>query len=147
VNGQPTVELFAMAEDEFFIKTVEAKVKFIKDEKGAVNQLIVTQNGQEIKGKKLPEETIIQLKPEILDQYVGKYKLHENIIVNVTRENNKLFAEPTGQPKVEMLPVSETDFVVKEINAKVSFVKDEKGKVTKIKLNMDGRDAELPRLE
>jgi len=46
-----------------------------------------------------------------------------------------------------MLPVSETDFVIKEINAKLSFVKDENGKVKKIKLNMNGIDSELPRVE
>jgi len=147
VGGQPKVEIFAMAEDEFFLKVVDARVKFIKDEKGEINQLIVFQNGQELKGKKLKEEVIIEIKPEILDNYTGKYKLNDNIIVVVTRENNKLFAEPTGQPKVEMLPVSETDFVIKEINAKVSFVKDGGGKVKKMKLNMNGTDSELPKLE
>jgi CubicO group peptidase (beta-lactamase class C family) len=147
LSGQPKFEIFAMAEDEFFLKAVEARVKFIKDEKGEINQLIVIQNRQEIKGKKLKEEVVIQLKPEILDNYTGKYKLNENVIVTVTRENNRLFAEPTGQPKVEMLAVSETDFVIKEINAKLSFVKDENGKVKKIKLNMNGIDSELPRVE
>jgi uncharacterized protein DUF3471 len=136
-----------MAEDDFFFKVVDARIKFIKDEKGEINQLIVFQNGQEIKAKKLKEEATIELKPEVLDRYTGRYKLRDNVIVVVTRENNKLFAEPTGQPKVEMLPVSETDFVIKEINAKVSFVKDEMGKVTKIKLNMNGTNTELPRLE
>ena len=48
---------------------------------------------------------------------------------------------------MEMLPVSETDFVIKELNARLSFVKDEKGKVKKIKLKMNGTDSELPRLE
>jgi hypothetical protein len=46
-----------------------------------------------------------------------------------------------------MLPLSETDFVIKEINAKIYFVKDPGGKVTKFKLNMNGRDTELPRVE
>jgi len=147
VSGQERFEIFPMAEDEFFFKVVDARIKFIKDEKGEINQLIVFQNGQEIKAKKLKEEATIELKPEVLDRYTGKYKLRDNVIVVVTRENNKLFAEPTGQPKVEMLPVSETDFVIKEINAKVSFVKDEMGKVTKIKLNMNGTNTELPRLD
>jgi hypothetical protein len=136
-----------MSEDEFFLKIVDARIKFIKDEKGEINQLVVFQNGQELKGKKLKEEVTIELKPAILDNYIGRYKLSDNIIVTVSRENNKLFAEPTGQPKVEMLAVSETDFVIKEINAKVSFVKDESGKVKKIKLNMNGMDSELPKLE
>jgi hypothetical protein len=30
-----------------------------------------------------------------------------------------------------MLPVSETDFIIKELNARLSFVKDENGKVQK----------------
>src|SRR5436190_11501636 len=92
VGGQAKVEIFAMAEDEFFLKVVDARIKFIKDEKGEINQLIVFQNGQEIKGKKLKEEMIIELKPEILDHYTGKYKLNDNTTVIVTRENNKLFA-------------------------------------------------------
>jgi CubicO group peptidase (beta-lactamase class C family) len=147
LGGQQKVEMSPIAEDEFLVKVVDARVKFEKDEKGVVNQLIVTQNGQDIKGKKLAEEVSLQIKPEILDQYVGKYKLHENTIVTITRENNKLFAEAPDHPKMEMIPVSETDFVIKEVDAKVSFVKDESGKVKKIKVNMEGRDSELPRME
>ena len=45
-----------------------------------------------------------------------------------------------------MLPLSETEFIIKEINAKLSFVK-ENGKVSKIKLNMNSMDSELPRIE
>jgi len=33
------------------------------------------------------------------------------------------------------------------MNARLSFVKDENGKVKKIKLKMNGSDSELPRLE
>jgi len=146
LGGQQKVEMSPIAEDEFLVRVADARVKFIKDEKGEFNQLTVIQNGQELKGKRLPAEVSLQLKPEILDQYVGKYKLHENMIVTVTRENNKLFAEAPEHPKMEMLPVSETDFVIKEFNAKLSFLK-ENGKVTKIKLNMDGKDSELPRVE
>ena len=85
--------------------------------------------------------------PAILDNYTGKYRLNNNIVVTITKENNKLIAEPTGQPRLEMLPISETDFVIKEINAKLSFVKGENGKVTKIMLNMNSMDTEMPRIE
>ncbi len=53
----------------------------------------------------------------------------------------------TDQPKFEMLPVSETDFVPKELNARLSFIKEENGKVNKLKLHMNGTDSELPRME
>lgn len=147
LGGQPKFEIFHMADDEFFWKVVEAKVKFVRDDKGEITHSIIFQNGMEFKGKKLKEETIIKINPAILDTYTGKYKFRENIDVIVSKENDKLFAQATGQPKLEMQPVSETDFVINEINAKISFVKEANGKANKFKLNMNGTELELPRIE
>ncbi|MGZ8558571.1 MAG: serine hydrolase, partial [Chitinophagaceae bacterium] len=147
LSGQPKFEIFPLAEDEFFWKVVDARLKFVKDEKGEITQSILFQNGQELKAKKLKEEQIAEIDPALLDNYLGKYKLNDKIIVTIFKENNKLFAHPTDQPKLEMLPVSEIDFVIKEINAKLTFIKGENGKVTRIKLNMNGMDSELPRIE
>ncbi len=146
ISGQAKYEIFPAAEDEFFWKVVEAKIKFSKGDKGDIAQATLFQNGQEFKAKKIAEETIVNVAPEILNTYLGKYKLQENVIVNVTKENNKLFAEPTNQPKVEMQPVSDSEFVIKEINARLSFIK-ENGKVTKIKLHMNNSDTDMPKIE
>ena len=129
-----------------FWKVVDARIKFIKDENGEISNAVLFQNGQELKAKKLAEEHIIEINPGILDNYTGKYKFKDDIIT-ISKANNKLYAQPTGQSKLEMLPLSETDFVIKEINAKLSFVKEENGKVNKIKLNLNGMDSELPRIE
>jgi CubicO group peptidase (beta-lactamase class C family) len=147
LSGQPKLEIFPRTENEFFWKVVDARIKFIKDDKGVMNEAILFQNGQELKAKRLPEEKIVKIDPEVLNGYIGKYRLNESIVVTVTKENNKLFAQPTNQSKVEMLPLSETDFIIMEINAKIAFIKDLSGKVTKFKLNMSGRDTELPRIE
>ena len=147
LGGQPRFEIFPLAEDEFFFKVVEARLKFQKDEHGGINSVTLFQNGQELKAKKLGEVTPVTVDPAIFDQYIGKYKLNENTIVTIMKENNKLYAWPSGESKLEMLPVSETDFIIKELNARLSFVKDENGKVKKIKLKMNGNDSELPRLE
>jgi len=147
LSGQPKFEIFPSSADEFFWKVVDARLKFVKDEKEEVSHAVLYQNGQELQAKKLKEEQIIEIDPAILDNYTGKYKLNANIVVTIAKESNKLFAQPTDQPKLEMLPISETDFVIKEINAKLSFVKGENGKVNKIKLNMNGMDTEMPRIE
>ena len=147
LSGQPKFEIFPRSENEFFWKVVDARIKFIKDEKGVINEAILFQNGQELKAKRLPEEKIVQIDPAILDSYIGKYRLNENLVVTVTKENNKLFAQPTNQNKVEMLPLSETDFIVMEINAKITFLKDQSGKVTRFRLNMNGRDTEVQKIE
>ena len=147
LSGQPRFEIFPRSENEFFWKIVDARIKFIADKNGIMSEAILFQNGQELKAKRLPEEKIIQVDPVILDKYVGKYRLNDNIVVTVTKENNKLFAQPTNQDKVEMLALSETNFIVMEINAKITFLKDQNGKVTMFKLNMNGRDAEVPKIE
>ena len=149
LSGQGKYEIFPKAgtEDEFFWKIVEARIKFFKNEKGEITHATLFQNGQEINAKKIKEETIVNIDPAKLDIYTGKYQYKPNIVLAVSKENNKLFAQPAGQSKLEMEPISETDFVIKEINAKLSFVKDESGKVSKIKLNLNGVESELPKVE
>jgi len=147
LSGQPKFEIFPSSENEFFWKVVDARLKFVRDDNGEVNKAILMQNGQQLEAKRLAEEKIVQIDPAILDNYTGKYRLNANVVVTIYKENNKLMAHPTDQPKLEMQPLSETDFVIKEINAKLSFVKGADGKATKIKLNMNGTDTEMPRIE
>ncbi len=149
LTGQAKYEIFPKAgsEDEFFFKVVDARMKFSKDDKGEVTHAILFQNGQEINAKKIKEETVINIDPAKLDIDTGKYQFKPDIVLTVSKENNKLYAQPAGQSKLELEPVSETDFVIKELNAKLSFVKDDSGKVRKIKLNLNGVESELPRLE
>jgi CubicO group peptidase (beta-lactamase class C family) len=146
LSGQQKLEIFPLAEGEFFWKVVDARIKFFKNEKGEITHSVLYQNGQELQAKKLKEEKVIEINPVLLDAYTGKYKFND-IVVTISKENNKLFAQPTNQSRLELAPVSETDFVIMEINAKLSFLKDKDGKVNKIKLNMNGIDSELPRME
>jgi hypothetical protein len=146
LSGQPKFELFPLAADEFFLKVVDARVKFFKDEKGNITYAVLYQNGQEVTAKKLPEEVTITVEPAVLNNYTGKYQFN-NLVVTLSREGNRLFAQPTGQPRLEMLAVSETEFVIKEINARIYFTKEGDGKVKKFRLNMNGSDTELPRIE
>ena len=85
--------------------------------------------------------------PKIYDQYVGEYQLAPNFVLTVTKEGDKLMGQATGQPKIELLPESDTQFFVKEVNAQVSFVKDEKGVVTALILNQNGQKIEGKRIK
>jgi hypothetical protein len=51
-----------------------------------------------------------------------------------------------GQPRIELLPKSETEFGVREVNAQLSFVKDAAGKVTAAKLLQAGQTTEAPKV-
>lgn len=75
------------------------------------------------------------------------FALIPDIVLTISKENNKLFGQPTGQPKLQLQPVSETDFVIPELNAKLSFIKGDNGKIARIKLNLNGVESELPRID
>jgi len=89
----------------------------------------------------------VKVEPKLYDQYVGEYQIAPNFVLAVTKEGDKLMAQATGQPKIELLPESDAQFFVKEVNAQVSFVKDEKGMVTALILNQNGQKIEGKRIK
>ena len=52
-RANPAFELFPEAENKFFLRVVDAKVTFIKDEKGQVTGLGIHQGGRDVPGKKI----------------------------------------------------------------------------------------------
>lgn len=52
-TGQPQFEIFAESEDTFFLKVVEAKIKFNKNPNGSIKSLTLIQGGQEQEGVKI----------------------------------------------------------------------------------------------
>jgi len=52
-TGQDADKIYPESNDTFFAKSIEAQVKFVKDEKGIVTKLILSQNGRNFEGKKI----------------------------------------------------------------------------------------------
>ncbi|MBD2753469.1 serine hydrolase [Spirosoma validum] len=52
-TGQPRFELFSESKNKFYLKVVEAKITFVTNEQGGVDQLILHQNGQDMPGKRV----------------------------------------------------------------------------------------------
>ena len=82
----------------------------------------------------------IELNYEIYSDYVGEYELISDFIIVVSAENDHIFLEATGQPKVEIFPESNTTFFLKAVDAQVTFVKDEHGKVIELIMHQAGKD-------
>ncbi len=78
--------------------------------------------------------------PKVYDSYAGDYELSTNFILKITSEAGKLMGQPTGQPKAELFPTSETEFFLKMVDAQVTFVKNEQGQVTQLILHQNGRN-------
>lgn len=86
------------------------------------------------------EQKIAEVDPGIYDAYIGTYEFEPENILNVTKEENRLFIAPPGQPEVEIFPVSETKFHVKAFDADITFVKNESGEVINLIFHAGGND-------
>jgi CubicO group peptidase (beta-lactamase class C family) len=53
-TGQPKNEIFPESDTKFFLKVVDAQLTFVKDERGAVTQLILHQGGRDQRANRLP---------------------------------------------------------------------------------------------
>lgn len=147
LGGQQRFEIFPAAADEFFWKVVEAKIKFFRDDKGDISHAVLYQGGQEMKAQKLAEEKIVEMDPAVFDSYAGQYRMNADMTVTISREGNKFYAQATNQGRLEMFPVSDAEFVIRELNAKLKFEKNANGVSPKFTLNMNGGNTELPRVE
>ena len=85
------------------------------------------------------ERRAVALAPEVLNRYVGRYELAPNFIITVTNENNRLMAQATSQPKLELFAESETEFFYRAVDAQITFERDAQGRVTGMVLHQNGR--------
>jgi CubicO group peptidase (beta-lactamase class C family) len=92
------------------------------------------------------EAPAVTLDPKTFDQYVGNYQLAPGFVLAITKEGDKLFAQATGQPKIELQPLAEGRFVVQQVNAEITFVKDASGAINGLTLNPGGRDTPAKRV-
>lgn len=77
----------------------------------------------------------IKLSNTILQSFIGEYELQPGFVFSITFNDDKLFCQPTGQPKLELIPFSETEFMLKEANAKISFEKNSNQEIEKLILH------------
>lgn len=77
--------------------------------------------------------------PAVFDAYVGDYEIAPNFVLTITKEGDKLMGQATGQGKLELEPVSETQFTVPSVRANITFEKDSSGKITALILNQGGQ--------
>ena len=95
------------------------------------------------------EKTAIKLEASQLEPFVGRYAFVEKpaIITTVTASGNRLFLQTADQPKLEVLPESETNFCFKVQPAiQVTFWKDASGKVSRLVSHLNGVGHEAKRI-
>lgn len=75
---------------------------------------------------------------KILDEYLGQYELAPNMIFTVTRKNDKLYVQLTGQPNIRVFAETENKFYLKAVPAQIIFNRGANGKVESLTLIQNG---------
>ena len=89
----------------------------------------------------------IEVAAELLADYVGVYELAPKFHLNVTVRDGKLVTQATGQGEVPIFAETKTDFFAKVVDAQLTFVRGQSGKVDKLILHQNRAHTPAPRLE
>lgn len=93
-----------------------------------------------------PKDVVAAVDTAVLESYVGTYELAPSFAITISRENEKLFAQATGQDRFQLFAESKTKFYLKVVDAQVSFVPNSTGKIEQLMLHQNGRDMPGKRL-
>jgi CubicO group peptidase (beta-lactamase class C family) len=97
----------------------------------------------------------IKIDPAVYEAYVGQYKFApstslsvygDKMIFTVTTESQRIFTQFTGQKIVEIFPESSTNFFPKGVDAQLTFVTNNEGKVSQVILHQNARDTILNKI-
>lgn len=92
-----------------------------------------------------PLETV-SIDPKKLDDYTGRFLVNPDRVLTVTRENDRLYGQPTESPKLDLFAVSENVFVRKDAEIRYTFVRDAAGACDRVKIRAGAQEFEAPRI-
>jgi CubicO group peptidase (beta-lactamase class C family) len=144
LTGQAKYEIFPKAPDDFFWKITDARVQFLRNDKGEVIAARHTQGGHTFRAPRLSEAT--KLTDEQLDALVGQYQYGLFAVMTVSRKDQQLFAQLSGQGAAPIFPTADDSFEWHVVKASVRFVKDKDGKVIKAVHTQNGTTFDAPKL-
>ncbi|NJM44960.1 MAG: serine hydrolase [Alkalinema sp. RU_4_3] len=86
-----------------------------------------------------PPKAAIAIDPKVLATYVGNYELTPEFSIAITQDQDRLYLQATGQSKVELFAETPTHFFLTVVEAKITFIKDDQGKIDRLILDQNGQ--------
>jgi D-alanyl-D-alanine carboxypeptidase len=131
--GGQRLEARPFSPTEFFYENSLTHLRFEVGADGRATEMLIYQDGADA-----PDPaTRVSDAPATLETARVNPSIY---ILSVTREGDRLMTQATGQQKVEIFPSSDTEFFLKVVDARITFVKDPDGKVNQLVLRQNGRE-------
>lgn len=141
-DGRP-FKLIPLSENEFQFDGSFSTLNF--STKNGKNQALFIDRirksvGIETDKKPKSEMEAITLSPEILAKYEGVYELQHSFQIEIKIEEDRIFAQATGQPQIEIFAENEYSFFLKVVDAQIVFNLDADGSTTSLTLFQGGQE-------
>jgi CubicO group peptidase (beta-lactamase class C family) len=82
----------------------------------------------------------VNVSPQQLDRLVGTYELATNFLIQVSKEDGRLFAQATGQERFEIFPESDREFFLTVVDAVLTFDAEDQVSAAHLILHQNGVD-------
>jgi CubicO group peptidase (beta-lactamase class C family) len=88
---------------------------------------------------------VARVAASVYEEYVGVYQLAPNVTITVSKDGDQLAVQATGQPRDIAIPESDTTFYSRISPVRLSFGRNEAGRVSRLILHESNRDLVAPR--
>jgi CubicO group peptidase (beta-lactamase class C family) len=148
---QAAFPIFPSAPNEFFAKIAGISMRFTRGPAGAIDGLVLHQNGDRMAPKLSasqpphgPKE--IAFDAATFGDYVGKYQFDFGAVLDVVLKSDHLEAQLTGQAALPIFPNTKDKFFYTVVDAQLDFERDAGEKIVAVVLHQNGRDMRAPRV-
>ena len=149
-GGHMTLD--AESDGRFFIRNLLTRIVFTHDDGGRVtgfdrigadgNVEHFTRTDQPLPAPRVA----VAVDAQLLDGYVGRYELAPGFVITISREATQMFAQATGQDRLELFASAPAEFFLTVVDAQISFVVGKSGRAEALILHQNGHDSRGKRL-
>jgi CubicO group peptidase (beta-lactamase class C family) len=92
------------------------------------------------------ERQVAPIASRMFEPVLGEYELKPGLVLTISREGERLWAQATGQQRFELFPASQDTLFAKIADIECTFVRDASGKVTHLMLRQAGFETEAKKV-
>jgi len=145
--GRAPVTLNAYSETGFFIPGSLTTIEFVRGADGRPLQATIRsfdgEQGVQRIGDVPPPRVAVTIPSARFDAVAGRYQMAPKMVIELSRDGDRYFAQPTNQPRLEVFAMSDTAFFARQPEVELVFEEGAGGALT---LRQNGREIKGPKL-
>lgn len=139
--GRQPVELKAYSDQGFYIPGTLSSLEFSRDAQGRATGMVLhlgdEDEAHQRTGDAPPPRSAVRIDKARFDAYAGRYRIAPELVLEMTRDGERYYAQATGQKKMEIFALNDHTFFSNEVDAELRFDAAAPGQLL---LRQGGRD-------